>query len=347
MKWEKLTTYDRVMHNLKHGRYDTKFLPNDTGKRLHKDLLHVAPHRFEITDRAAERIRDAMVNYPELLVDNGEFAIPPFEDMWVEFDNRVMTHHELLNPFMRDGADVRVGYWFSKGNVVAFSEGPDYNPRGMLYGFKLHEPMPMDSQSSIAKAFGVPLAGLDPFLWGHALHEHLAEDYCSALRRKHTLIVSTEGPSASLTRLLYYAGAGELRNILAILLTLNQPADVAQVRKVPFQRGLVRGKPTPFFGHNMVDINIDAKRRVNVLSPPAKESHRSMRWHEVRGHFCHNRASRSVAHPHIWQEYEPRRWECVVADCGAKRWWREYPDGHGSGQVGFVHQRRRVKTKQD
>jgi hypothetical protein len=358
-KWEHLTMFDRALYNLRHDK-NTVYI-RKAMERIAADMVGV--NRYSITTRAAERIGEAMATYPEMLAEHSQFAIPPFENMWIEFPARPMLGHERLSGVWLPDADFHVGYLIRNNFVTVFAEGEELNPQPMFIAYQLHQPMSFVDDRLCKQMFGLrphDYDGLDKFLWGHAMAESLAPDYRSALRRFHTVLVPNsnsvhgamlaDGDLARRTMADAYRGsAGEIRNILAILLMLNQPADLLYINAVPRQRGIVKGKPLPYWGHSTVDLTLDKRRRVTAQRLMRKPvgTHATPRWHTVRGHFCHNREARADTHTHHWIEYEEHRWECALPGCDAKRWWREVPNGRGSANIGFVRQQRRVRTKDD
>ena len=352
MKWEDLTTYDRSLSLLRSG--DLKAYSPKYCARLATTMM--GARRFEIQPNASKRIRDAITSYPELLAENSQFAIPPFEKTWIEFETKYLIQHDLMTRVMEPYADRRVGYLFQGNTVMIFSEDSKYEPSPGVLAYRLNSPMPMELQQQFAEWFGISRIGIDPFLWGHTMTQYLDESVKRSLRDQHTLMISPgmetffgkDDPKTIplMVRDSYHGSAGELRNILGILLMLNQPSRVRAIKDVPRKRGIVRGKPMPYFGHSTIDICLDKLDNASLLSRPREGEHASPRWHEVRGHFCHNAAARKATHAHAWAQVDDRRWECQ-AGCGGKRWWREFPEGRGSAQVGFVHQERRITTKED
>lgn len=336
MEWSELTMFDRMLHMVDQREPCVNYLwPRNAGQVMR------SARKFVMTDDATAKVRDAIVAYPELLALNGQFAIPPFETMWIEFDNRVMIDSDILtngNPYDTASADVRIGYLFHAGRVYSVSEAADHRPFVTPFTCQLHRPMRFHEQDAMAEFFNVSRIGIDPFLWGHTLHQYVDGDVAPMLRHQHSVAWTSRDIGDAVSRQRLYLGAsGELRSLLAILLMLNQPGRWVS-RDVPRQRGMIRGKSKPYFGHSVIDINLDRARPVTLLGGEPR-SGRSVRWHEVRGHFCHNRIARTNGCAHTWVEMVSRRWEC---SCGAKRWWRQYPDGRGSAQVGYVDQIRRI-----
>lgn len=341
--WSKLTLYDRVLRQ--------------TGNAHHAANRLREARCFVITERAAERVRDAMQACPEMIAEHSQFAIPPFENMWIEFPSRIMLEGARLSGVGIMGnptSDLHVGYLITNNVVSVVAEGDDMQPNYLPIRYGLHRPMQIAEQQQAAAWFNVSRMQLDPFLWGHNMHDTLDAEHRRMLRAQHTLDLSDfiEGRIHSTARTAYHTyhgSAGELRNILAVLLMINQPAKVIQTREVPRQRGLVKGKPMAYWGHSLIDIDLDRRRKVNVLAKPRRgTSNFQMRWHSVRGHFFHSHA-RNADHAHVWigDLDRERHWHCAHPGCKAQRAWREYPDGRGSAQVGYVDQVRRIKTKED
>jgi hypothetical protein len=317
----------------------------------------IRARRFNITDNAGLRIRDAMASYPEYLCENSEFAIPPFETTWIEFNSRNMLFHNLLSPRMGADSDKRVAYLIHKNRVTVFAEGDDEEPKVMFLEYDLNKPMSLAQQQEVADFFDVTRIGLDPFLWGHTMTPYLRNEVQRSLRDQHGIHIPgyvreimEKYPERLKSRVLdsYYGSAGELRNVLGVLLMLNQPKNSLKMSEVPRKRGLIRGKPQSYFGYSLVDIDIDKSEHFNPnRTQGPRQLSAPIRWHEVRGHFCHNQAAKKSDHEHVWQRLDDKKWECMKEGCEARRWWREYPEGRGSSEVGFIRQDRRIKTKQD
>ena len=116
--WEELTMFDRALHLFQ--RNASPLYPKKTIQQTVAIMRQA--RRFQVPNRAAERIRDAIASYPELIFENSEFAIPPFPIMWVEFDSRVMLHHDVLSPFMSGGTeDWCGGSLANRGFVTVFA----------------------------------------------------------------------------------------------------------------------------------------------------------------------------------------------------------------------------------
>jgi hypothetical protein len=364
--WAKLTMFDRVQQRM-----------HDFGATAHPTIRNLvrSARPFVVTERAAERVREAMATYPELIAENSAFAIPPFQTMWIEFPSRTMLRHHRLSGITDDAdlarqgllpipglglkhpiddptTDLHVGYLIGANTVIVFAEGEELKPTVLPFSYRLHRPMPLDEQEEAVKWFGATQNALDPFLWGHTLCPTLDRKHQRMLANQHTFLVSEallHRPASEVARSQIMRGsAGELRNILAILLMVNQPANVIRTREVPRTHGLVKGRRVSYWGHSLIDINLDATTRVNVLARPKGASNFHMPWHEVRGHFVHRNA-RGSNHAHEWlaDPDRERRWRCGAEGCKALRTWREYPEGHGSANVGYVDQVRRVRTGAD
>jgi len=335
--WAKLTLYDRVLHS------DLKAM---------RPAAFNKARRFSITDRASERIREAMASAPELIGENSEFAIPPFDPMWIEFNSRILLRHEKLsgNAMEYDPtADVNVGYLFHGKEVTVYCEGENLEPIPLPIKYRLNTFMSMEEQQKIAEWFGVSRIGIDPFLWGHEMTKSLDDMHRPMLRRQHSMEIGAAllDMDENERQDVYLGSAGDLRNIIAILLMINQPAKIIQTREVPRQRGLVKGKSVAYYGHSEIDIDLDRRKRVSILTKPKRgQANWQLRWHEVRGHFVHNHTN-GTDHAHEWEEIAPRKWKCQVEGCKATRTWREYPEGKGTAEKGFIKQRRVIKTKED
>jgi hypothetical protein len=131
---------------------------------------------------------------------------------------------------------------------------------------------------------------------------------------------------------LYNGSAGDLRNIIGLLLFLNRTSQVRYEREEPTLPGRFIGrKQTNFLAHRVISFKLNPLPRLVKLC--AGESIRR-RLHDVRGHFCHNKIARENNHLHDWIEAAENhlQWSC---ECGGLRWWRNpHMRGHeGKGLV--------------
>jgi hypothetical protein len=321
-----------------------------------KQILRSA-HKFVLTDDAAIRIAEAIRAYPEMLADNSQFAIPPFETTWIEMPLRNFQRKLIgENQEIDDRSDRTIGYLIHKDRVYVAGENEDLDAMMMPFSYGLNTPSTFEEEQRACKYFGVSRAQLDSFLWGHTVFKELRSGYMRSLRRQHSLRLEyTDETLARATEAqlkvgnsLYVGAAGDLRNILGILLAMNQPTKYLRTSDVPHRRKMTAKGPRVYMAHSVIEFDLNKKPIRQLLRRNMeKGTHASPRWHQVKGHFCHDskgRGETGCIHDGglAWVELEPRKWECQ--ECGGKRWWREYPEGRGDAAIGFVQSQHLVKA---
>ena len=208
----------------------------------------------------------------------------------------------------------------------------------------------------MAEQTGTSRAQFDSYFWGTTTLD-IDDASLRSLRAHHRLDLLPIDKNRfivpkRLTDLLY-GGAGELRNIIAMLLMLNRPTITQYRNTTPASRGWLKGKIIPYFSHTTVTISLDAVATLRLIGTPAGEAV-PRRAHEVRGHFCHDEVARNFLRIagclHEWQRchddwtpwpdgpHDPiplrlNHWACKT--CAGKRWWRP-KHMRGDATRGFV-----------
>jgi hypothetical protein len=312
-----------------------------------------------VLDKAASfRIGELCITAADIIADSQEFARLPYPVMWVELDqSSVLAGMKSKGGAVLDESiympDERLGFLYTGHGVYSGArtvghddeKGVGWSP----FAFRMGRPMSDHQRDRWRTFIGGDDDIIDQFLWGNAYPE-LDRTRRKALRHYSGIdillpdsIVKSDTPTP-LAALLQGGGAGDWKLALATLLVLIRPGNVeyGQTRKP--QRRLTGKGTRKMIGLTTVTINISA-RKVKANIKTAVEEHRrgSTRWHEVRGHYVHNRKARTSDCIHDWSEAEPDRWICQ--HCGGKRSWRTYPNGKGSIEAGVVAKHYRVTTK--
>lgn len=331
------------------GRHATLALMKNRTKTVEEALI--AAHKFVLTNEAAEKVGQAINNYPEMLVQNGKFAIPPFPRTWIEMSYPAF-YRGLGAPedAMDDYSDDRVGYLFVDDRVYVASSGKDMKGMFIPIEYELHRPMSFEAEQSFSKDLHTSRAQIDRFMWGSAFFERMDLHDQRALRANHTvrpIRVQADIINNEAWQKLLFGAAGDLRNILGLLLMLNQPAKYLRTHDTKTKRSLSSKGPKVYMAHSTIELTMNRKPIRQLLTRNKEHgTHASPRWHEVRGHFCQDKTARESGCHHgggdWWVEYEPKKWECL--ECGGKRWWREFPNGRGDASRGFVQSQHKVKA---
>lgn len=326
-----------------HGKHDGRGVVSRKETFRLNAILKSAP-KFVLSATATTRIAEALAAYPEQVVDNGEFALPPFETCWIEYPNHAMA--EPLGFTMSPRADVRTGFLFHNGEVYVSAMNPEMaHPEWTPVIYRLNCNPLQGRLVEEMKRIGGTREELDLFYWGKSMGGVVNDHYRMGLRAQHGFraMHGVELPPGAWRGL-----ASDVPVILAILLTLNTPSkQIIQYAEQPKRsRQTHRGK-VALHAHRIVTIDMDKAPSVRILSMETEHSRekRHIGWHEVRGHFVHDKRYREVERDHScdhggqggdwWCEHAPGKWECL--NCGAKRTWRTYPNGRGDRDKPVTH----------
>jgi hypothetical protein len=298
--------------------------------------------KFVLSDEATRHMAEIVKGVPRIIADAQDFAIPPFTRMWVEFPINVFNeavgarttseylgekNQDTLVGYLINGPSVRVGAWSQGlGKTAGFS----------TFEYMLNHPYKdIQEELRVCKQLGISRGTLDAMFWGSAANTFLAEgdrESLRALRENHSIwplplkdeITREKDPADIYAHLLNMA-AGELRNIITILLFLNRTQDIQKHFPVPTEQGWVGNKRRAMLSHSVITIDVNPKPR--FLEMVAGEGV-WRRLHDVRGHFCHNKVARESGCMHsVWEETDHLQWKCPT--CQGLRWWRkEHRRGH-------------------
>lgn len=330
--------------------------------------------RFVFNEEAARRIARVVIEAPELLVREHQFARAPFEQTWIEYP--AWAYYAELreqDPKLYDAqgewgdtetGDHTVGYLIDQGRINTISAGTKAHPDTPCLitplQYRLHAEWPIEDQIEFARLAGCSRLGLDPIIWGSSW-DKLSKDDTRRLREHNVIEGVPLNPLFANSKMLQGDGGlatsvrgaiGDLRTVVAMLLMLNRPS-LTQFRVVPRSQGFRRGKLMTFMSHTTVEVSLDSAATLRLIGTPAGETIERRR-HEVRGHYCHDQTARDYMRIagciHEWQRCHddwtpwPDGPVGVVTNrvnhwhctvCGGKRWWRHEHE-RGTAEVGFV-----------
>lgn len=304
-----------------------------------------------VFDRAAsERVGIVLRDVPELLVEQIQFARPPFDLCWIEYDSdaiyRVLNPHAPLSD--DETRDRRVGILIDHHRITVVSESFNGRFGVMPCAYHLNTEWPFAEQTQFSEQLRVSRRGIDYWLWGSVapyLVKTGKQDYLRALRdtNKAELLFNVTPTDAAATR-LYNSTIGDFKNHVAVLLLLNQPS-VTQYIRVPQMRGLIGRRPRPYMAYNTVRVALDPVPQIRRLGEGGGTGDLRRR-HRVRGHYCHNDKARRGGCIHDWHAADaawtpvtvrigddPEHWVCPI--CGGHRWWRAQHE-RGDASKGYV-----------
>ena len=326
--------------------------------------LAQSANRFVLTEEGTRRYAEIMRDIPDMIATHQQFALQPYDTMWMECDARILFEVTSKKQTDKSG-DERVGYLFHNNTVYAFADSNEYeetvyNLRPNVCGvmpikYDLHRPWKLEEQLRFAEQAAISRLGLVGWIWGSAMNYWLTNDesgpetlsygpederrltLAKTLRNSHTASWLNDAWILKMPietrRALLDGSAGDLRNIVTILLLMNQPSVISYVQEVGFGKGFSKGKLRNYVSHSVVTINVDPKPIIHRLSSGTGSPHRH---HLVRGHFCQNADARNGSRrgcEHQWEQDDDKHWHCVT--CEGKRWWRK-DHSRGDSFVGVV-----------
>ena len=325
-----------------------------------KHLLRSAK-RFVLTEEAAIKIGEAIRAYPEMLVEHGWFARTPFETCWIEFPSR--NFHEAIVPgSSTPDADDRVGYLFHGDMAfVGASNGNENGADCSPLVYHLHQPDSLEKQLQHCQTMQVSRAQLDNFYWGRTMAENLPHHVLKGLRAQHGFSVVCEERYRGAIKGADWLGfsAGEVRNIIGLLLMINQPSGVIRTTDVAHRRVVGKRGTRVLMGHSIVTLNLDRRSKPDRLLRRPHGSHASPRWHEVVDHWCNDEKARTLGysaddpktfgrgtHAHVWEK-DDAKLVATCSICGGRRWRRRMKNGRGDRSRGTIGQTRVVITNEN
>lgn len=319
--------------------------------------------RFVLTEDAAVRVAEAIRAYPEMLVEQGVFARTPFDVCWIEMPS--FKYHETLAPGTSTAkADTRVGYLFVGDHVYIAAQGPNGSSSLSPLVVHLHHPMGLPEELRFADSMDLSRGQLDQFYWGGLMSETLPWNVKRGLRAQHSFQMKVKEPYADKIKgneFLQFT-AGEIRNIVGLLLMINQPSSVLREQEVERRKTTTHKGTRILMGHSVITLNLDKRSRPDRLLRPPRSAHAAPRWHEVMNHWCNDKVARTkgyslddpkthgmqmFGHAHEWEQDEDGSLKFTCKICGGRRWRRIMSNGRGDKSRGMVSQERIVKTDKD
>jgi hypothetical protein len=305
-----------------------------------RDALRAAK-RFVLNEEACRYVGEIVRDVPEAIAHAQEFALLPFPVMYVEFANFKAYFETVNGSVAKEDSDACLGYVYEGPRVYAIADAPHAHsgwPMLTPISYRLHQPFTMQEELDFCAAAGTNRLSLDVYMWGKS-YEKIGTEERRALRAEHSIewLAHPDALKPWWSQSLY-ASAGEMRNIVAALLLLNQPSELRYEETLGPVQGMVRNKVRAFLSHSVIRFPINPVPRIKRALVGGKGGELWRREHDVRGHFCHSKTARTAAHnslvSHEWVEYGPNQWRCKL--CGGLRWWRrECRRGtkHGAGRV--------------
>ena len=272
--------------------------------------------RVVLSDAASAKLGEIVAATERLMVRHQQFAIPPYDKTYVEFNLDAMYAAMGRRRTSPDAADrdgqmgllfdgpvmhvyVRTLSGFTFPGLLRYymrppeddgSFGPRHGERaedGRIVCSYQESGIPLldgntDDALFIRAALllGSTASELDPHEWVDIVH-----------RWTPYAAYNTKEPYDAQSLM---SVAGEVRNAVAVLLLLNCPEHYKLVAQ-PHRRFLNRGRPVVYRAHSVVELELGRRRDYARLWKTYSDR-ASPRRHEVRGHFRHRDGREDCAH---------------------------------------------------
>lgn len=325
---------------------DIKDLPHTKwGELLNKSArktIHQATPTsrvFIFDEEASGRVGHFVRTCPDILSDQIEFAIPPYDNTYIEIDQpsflkAAETRDKLCDPLV---ADRRLGF-LSVGPDIFVLANSLKHPGGWISPIGLIR-IPDIGPMSVHASLSGELVERDNPLYETTKKILLASTYLDLTPDQRNRFSNYYGISywgepehaKTLIERFTKESAGEARIYAACLLMLYQKKHIIVQDHGP-RRGLSRGKARVYMAHSTVTIQLDDEVKIRRAFKASERA--EARRHEVRTHYGHRHTDFHCEHQ--WEERPGgvhKQWTCPK--CGGLRYLRK-AFLRGNGALGFV-----------
>lgn len=324
--------------------------------RASREIIALRPvaKRFVFDAEGSRHLGAFIRECGDLIVANRQFAIPPFETTYLQCEldetiaaiGRGSSVDRLGN---REGRDTQVGYLIHKRRVYSMSADAQGRASPGVFAYE------RDTPSGPGPIFEEPVQIGDSddewarlaLLLGTTMDADVFDEETRLdIIRSHRVTVAERARHISrMQRSQQVQGSmGDIRNVWAMLLLINQKRSAVRLHDVPWQAALWKGRRRVYGAHSVVRINLTGpKQTMRQLMRPSLHAPRSA--HGVKGHFAHYHLRDGCAHP--WplmpevSESGIARWRCPACS-GWRTWKRDYTTGDGA--VGYVTKEYRLTS---
>jgi hypothetical protein len=310
--------------------------------------LRPQARRFVFDAEASVHLGHFIRDCGDLIIANRRFAIPPFETVYLQCDIHTMIkaigRQTSGNLFGGTPLDLLTGYLVHKGSVwpIAAGEPAPGKLRSGIGGFRYDLDTPVGSAAIFP---GICLQDRGNEEWARmalllGTTSHDMPDEETRLDIIHSIRITPNfeldwRKKSDLALRVFYGGMGDIRNLWAMLLLLNQTQRI-RLEQVPWRAAIVKGRRKVYAAHSLVRLNLAPHETLRkVMLPSLRPLPR--RRHAVRGHFMHIHLRQHCIHvwpalPEIDDNNTPR-WTCQ--NCKGLRIWRR-DHWRGTAAEGFV-----------
>ena len=306
--------------------------------------------RFKFTDEVTAALARLIRDFPNALLDNYQFALPPYPCCYLEFNLRLFLKEHggrtSADYYGEESLDSTIGYLINNHQVTTLIQGS--NPKlapivgAFAYTYVEHRPLPGFTPLKFLSG-DQPLEGdfatTEDFMLGFLLGTTMVNPRGTLTpERQHDLMLrirphfdlhAAKTSSVKHKWGFVHGAMGEARNFMSLLLWLNQP-NVSHVVDMPATRGWFNGKPQAYAAHHIVKLRKETTTRTMLR---AFAPRRAPRRHEVESFWRNYEKTPGCEHAWPILPDEHGHWHC--SKCPQ---WRTRVRQHerGDAGVGFV-----------
>lgn len=313
---------------------DTSFMHPRALAQIKNNMY--ACRQFIFDEEASRTVGRFIRHCPDFLVENAEFARPPYNPCYIEVDIDSMYQEVRSSDYFQGKTlDYRVGFLIIDNCVfTVVNEKEQVQPFLGMFGvyFKdgaapfYHDiPLLADPELEEIQLLGTTF---------HSVNAKQRRYFRSKFGVFHTSRVLSEHMTMEHLR----GNQGEARTFAAVLLMLYNKRNVT-ITERPAERRLSRGKLRTYMAYSVVQISLTAPVELRRAFHTGERG--PTRRHEVRTHYAHLKIQPRCEHQWIRNEYaDNEQWEC--AKCHGLRYLRR-EHLRGDATKGFVNKRYEVK----
>ena len=282
----------------------------------------LAKARRFVFDKEASVFAGAFIrDFGPTLLNNLQFAIPPFECCYIEYHLDALLDtigRRKISPEDDGARDERVGHLIDYGYVYSFVE--DSKGAASFYPILINMRAETYTRGLFSSDIEDDKFKKMTYTLGSTSDDVKRTSMETMRQWLHTIDFSTPHKFRELLAQdnLRDGGNGMVRNLVALLLILNRQRERVTLTQVPPKGVIYKGKRRVYMAHSLVALTTEDYGAITRSFTPASH-HESPRRHEVRGFFRHYHQVRGCDHAYVPIPAREGAWVCPK--CSTVRVW--------------------------
>jgi hypothetical protein len=317
---------------------------------------YLEAHRFVLDEKASFFVGDLLRRAPLEVLQEHEFARPPYDVTWIEIDHKAYFRglqaipHSNVKPGKED---THVGLLYDHNKVWMIAKAKDIpDPALIPLIVNLHQKMRFDQELKLAQELNTSRLMLRMAMLGDvnvdARSNWWMSDEATEICRSHRMEwydegfqipigqgIDTVGIEQRVKASTLQGSVGHLKLVLTLALLLSRSGQKILIsNEVGHVRTIFKGHNITYKAHHHVTLRLAHRDPVMRFTQGlATGLHR--RRHGVRGHWAQTRKPYAMSCDHKWDivSINKDKYQCIT--CNAKRWWVK-DHARGDAMRGFV-----------